>query len=36
MNNAQTGHPSIVDIVDTWLKTGFEGGRHKKRVDMIE
>lgn len=25
-----------LDIVDIWLKTGFEGGRHKRRVDMIE
>jgi len=25
-----------LDIVDIWLKTGFEGGRHKKRIDMIE
>ncbi len=25
-----------LDIVDMWLKTGFEGGRHKRRVDMIE
>lgn len=25
-----------LDIVDIWLKTGFEGGRHKRRIDMIE
>ena len=25
-----------LDIVDIWLKTGFEGGRHKRRVDLIE
>ena len=25
-----------IDIVDIWLKTGFEGGRHKRRVDIIE
>ncbi len=25
-----------LDIFDIWLKTGFEGGRHKKRIDMIE
>lgn len=25
-----------LDIVDTWLKTDFEGGRHKRRVDMFE
>ena len=22
-------------IVDTWLNTEFEGGRHQRRVDMI-
>ncbi|MHB1484352.1 MAG: ribose 5-phosphate isomerase B [Saccharofermentanales bacterium] len=22
-------------IIDVWLETGFEGGRHQKRVDMI-
>jgi len=25
-----------LDMVDLWLKTDFEGGRHKTRVDMIE
>ena len=25
-----------IDIVDIWLKTEFEGGRHLKRVEMIE
>ena len=24
------------DIVDIWLKTDFEGGRHQKRIDMID
>lgn len=24
-----------LDIVDIWLKTEFEGGRHEKRVDKI-
>ena len=24
-----------IDIVDAWLNTEFEGGRHKKRIDMI-
>mgnify|MGYP000895782597 FL=1 len=23
-------------IVDVWLKTEFEGGRHKRRVDMLD
>ena len=30
------GQNLALDIVDVWLKTGFEGGRHKRRVDMIE
>ena len=24
------------DIVDTWMATEFEGGRHQRRVDIIE
>lgn len=31
-----TGEYLALDIVDIWLKTKFEGGRHKKRIDMIE
>lgn len=31
-----TGVGLALDIVDIWLKTGFEGGRHKRRVDIIE
>lgn len=30
-----TGSGLALDIVDIWLNTPFEGGRHKKRVDMI-
>lgn len=30
------GEHLALDIVDIWLKTGFEGGRHKHRVDMID
>ena len=30
------GKGLAVDIVDTWLKTDFEGGRHSRRVDMLE
>jgi ribose 5-phosphate isomerase B len=29
------GHRLICHIVDTWLKTPFEGGRHQGRVDKI-
>lgn len=31
-----TGTGLALDIVDTWLNTDFEGGRHQKRIDMIE
>lgn len=24
------------DIVDVWLKTPFEGGRHQRRIDLID
>ena len=30
-----TGVGLALDIVDTWLSTEFEGGRHQKRIDMI-
>ena len=30
------GEYLALDIVDVWLKAGFEGGRHKRRVDLIE
>ena len=30
-----TGLGLALDIVDIWLNTEFEGGRHKKRIDMI-
>ena len=30
------GEYLALDIVDIWLKSKFEGGRHKKRIDMIE
>ena len=25
-----------LEIVDTWLDTDFEGGRHQRRVDMLD
>ena len=31
-----TGVGLALDIVDIWLKTEFEGGRHQKRLDMIK
>lgn len=30
-----TGVGLALDIVDVWLSTDFEGGRHQKRIDMI-
>ncbi len=30
------GESLALDIVDMWLKTDFEGGRHQRRIDMIE
>ena len=30
-----TGVGLALDIVDIWLNTNFEGGRHQKRIDMI-
>lgn len=31
-----TGSGLALDIVDIWLNTDFEGGRHQKRVDMLD
>ena len=31
-----TGIGLALDIVDIWLKTEFEGGRHQKRIDLID
>lgn len=30
------GQGLALDIVDIWLNTDFEGGRHQKRIDMME
>lgn len=30
------GEGLAIDIVDAWLDSEFEGGRHKNRIDMIE
>lgn len=30
-----TGVGLAIDIVNIWLTTEFEGGRHQKRIDMI-
>jgi ribose 5-phosphate isomerase B len=26
----------LIPILDTWLETSFEGGRHKRRIDLID
>ena len=31
-----TDYNVIIEIVDTWLNTEFEGGRHSRRVNKIE
>ncbi len=31
-----TGSGLALDITDIWIKTEFEGGRHTKRIDMLE
>ena len=31
-----TDYDVITDIIDTWLSTKFEGGRHSRRVNKIE
>lgn len=30
------GRDLAIAIVDTWLTTEFEGGRHQRRVDMLD
>lgn len=30
------GESLALEIVDTWLKAEFQGGRHQKRIDKIE
>ena len=33
----RTTEPALaIDIVDTWLDARFEGGRHQRRVDMLD
>ena len=29
------GEKLALEIVDVWLDTGFEGGRHQRRIDKI-
>ena len=32
---AITGEMLAIEIVDTWLTTEFEGGRHQRRIDKV-
>jgi ribose 5-phosphate isomerase B len=36
MGERVIGKGLAVDVLEMWLKTQFEGGRHEKRVSMIE
>lgn len=31
-----TGEALALDIVETWLHSEYEGGRHQRRIDMME
>ncbi len=31
-----TGRDLALDIVNSWLNTEYEGGRHQRRIDMLE
>ena len=31
-----TGLQTALDIVEAWIDTEFEGGRHQRRVDMLD
>lgn len=36
LGERQIDNNLAIEMVDLWLNTEFEGGRHQKRVDMIE
>ena len=36
LGSRMTSEKEIFDIIDVWLTTEFEGGRHLDRVNMIE
>jgi len=36
MGERVIGAGLALDIVDIWLTTEYEGGRHQKRIDMME
>ncbi len=36
LGQGMVGEKLALEIVDVWLNTSFEGGRHQRRVDKIE
>ena len=36
MGERDIGPGTALGIVDVWINTSFEGGRHQKRIDMID
>jgi len=36
MGSRITGEMVALDVVNAWLHTPFEGGRHSRRLDKIE
>lgn len=36
MGGRVIGKDLALDVVEIWLNTEFEGGRHQRRIDMIE
>ena len=35
MRDGVVGTNLALEIVDTWLTTDFEGGRHQRRIDKV-
>jgi ribose 5-phosphate isomerase B len=36
MGERMVSEPEALAIVDTWLATPFEGGRHQRRIELID
>jgi ribose 5-phosphate isomerase B len=36
MGGRVIGDILALEILDTWLETSFEGGRHQKRLDLFD
>jgi ribose 5-phosphate isomerase B len=35
LGGRELNESKAIDIVDVWLNTSFEGGRHQRRIDLI-